>query len=93
MDTFQSELGVKFEHQLEANHVITDKQVWVGCLGSGPTGVSLLSTYKMTESWAYQDEIGRLVLDVCKVSFKSPNTTYFKYNVFKITFLRSFTSI
>ena len=27
MDTFQSELGVKFEHQLEANHVIKDKQV------------------------------------------------------------------
>ena len=27
MDTFQSELGVKFEHVLEANHVIKDKQV------------------------------------------------------------------
>ena len=27
MDTFQSELGVKFDHQLEANHVIKDKQV------------------------------------------------------------------
>ena len=65
MDTFQSELGVKFEHQLEANHVISDKQVWVGCLGSGPTGTSLLATYKCTEQFAFQDEIGRLVLDVC----------------------------
>lgn len=25
MDTFQSELGTKFEHQLEANHVISGK--------------------------------------------------------------------
>lgn len=27
MDTFQSELGTKFEHVLEANHVIKEKQV------------------------------------------------------------------
>jgi Fanconi anemia group J protein len=80
MDTFQSELGVKFEHQLEANHVISDKQVWVGCLGSGPTGSSLLATYKFTEQYAFQDEIGRLVLDVCVVKIrifqlqKSPNS-------------------
>ena len=26
MDTFQSELGTKFEHQLEANHVIAGKE-------------------------------------------------------------------
>ena len=66
MDTFQSELGVKFEHQLEANHVIKDKQVWVGCLGSGPTNVSLQATYKVCETLQFQDEMGRLVLDICK---------------------------
>jgi len=66
MDTFQSELGVKFEHQLEANHVIKDKQVWVGCLGTGPKNVSLQATYKLIETLSFQDEMGRLVLDVCK---------------------------
>lgn len=66
MDTFQSELGVKFEHTLEANHVISDKQVWVGCLGSGPNNVPLLSTYKYTEQLTYQDEVGRVVLDICR---------------------------
>ena len=66
METFQSELGVKFEHQLEANHVISDKQVWVGSLGYGPTDVNLLTTYKTCETLAYQDELGRLVLDICK---------------------------
>ncbi len=67
MDTFQSELAVKFDHQLEANHVISDKQVWVGCIGFGPTNVNLLATYKTCETLAFQDEIGRLVLDVCMV--------------------------
>ncbi|CAF0846025.1 unnamed protein product [Brachionus calyciflorus] len=66
MDTFQSELGVKFEHQLEANHVISDKQVWVGSMGYGPTDVNLLATFKTFETYAFQDEIGRLTLDVCK---------------------------
>jgi hypothetical protein len=83
MDTFQSELGIRFEHTLEANHVISDKQVWVGCLGSGPTGVNLLSTYKFTEQYSYQDEIGRLVLDICKVRADLLNLTgnikFFKY--------------
>jgi Fanconi anemia group J protein len=67
METFQSELGCKFEHQLEANHVITDKQVWVGSLGYGPTDTNLQATYKNCETYAFQDEIGRLVLDICKV--------------------------
>ena len=66
METFQSELGTKFEHQLEANHVIADKQVWVGSLGYGPTDVNLLMNYKTCETFAFQDELGRLVLDVCK---------------------------
>ena len=68
MESFQSELGVKFDHQLEANHVIKDKQVWVGSMGYGPTDTNLLATFKNVNSYAFQDEIGLLVLDVCQVN-------------------------
>jgi fanconi anemia group J protein len=67
LDTFQSELGVKFEHQLEANHVIADEQVFVTSLGYGPNNKNLLATYKNVESFEFQDEIGHLIVDVSKV--------------------------
>lgn len=40
--------------------------MWVGCLGSGPSNISLLSTYAKCETLTFQDEMGRLVLDICK---------------------------
>ena len=67
METFQSELGCKFDFQLEANHVISEKQVWVGAIGYGPSNTNLQATFKNCETYSFQDEIGRLVLDVCKV--------------------------
>src|ERR1700678_2481151 len=67
MDTFQSELNTRFEHVLEVRHVITDRQVWVGAIGVGPNQVSLLSNYKTNESFVFQDEVGRVILDICKV--------------------------
>ena len=38
MASFSSELNVEFPIQLEANHVIDKKQVWIGTLSRGPTG-------------------------------------------------------
>jgi Fanconi anemia group J protein len=38
LDTFASELDVRFPVTLEANHVIDRKQVWVGTLSHGPSG-------------------------------------------------------
>ena len=35
-------------------------------MGSGPTNVNLTATYKNQEMLSFQDELGRLVLDVCK---------------------------
>ncbi|KAG7155140.1 Fanconi anemia group J protein-like [Homarus americanus] len=66
MSTFQSELGIPFKIQLEANHVIDKSQVWVGTIGKGPTEHSLQATYRHTESFTFQDELGKLILDVCK---------------------------
>ncbi|KAI4815479.1 hypothetical protein KUCAC02_005623 [Chaenocephalus aceratus] len=70
MGSFSSELGVKFTIQLEANHVINKSQVWVGTIGSGPQGRKLLATFQHTETYAFQDEVGELLLNVCQVVAK-----------------------
>ncbi|KAK5869061.1 hypothetical protein PBY51_010022 [Eleginops maclovinus] len=70
MGSFSSELGVKFTIQLEANHVINKSQVWVGTVGSGPQGRKLLATFQHTETYAFQDEVGALLLHVCQVVAK-----------------------
>ncbi|CAJ1065954.1 Fanconi anemia group J protein isoform X2 [Xyrichtys novacula] len=70
MSSFSSELGVKFTIQLEANHVINKSQVWVGTIGAGPQGRKLCATFQHTETYAFQDEFGALLLHVCQVVSK-----------------------
>ncbi|XP_041796744.1 Fanconi anemia group J protein isoform X2 [Chelmon rostratus] len=57
MGSFSSELGVKFSIQLEANHVISKSQVWVGTVGAGPQGRKLCATFQHAETYAFQDEM------------------------------------
>ncbi|XP_030041551.1 Fanconi anemia group J protein isoform X2 [Microcaecilia unicolor] len=66
MESFSSELGVKFSIQLEANHVINKSQVWVGTIGAGPNGRKLCATFQYTETFEFQDELGELLLSVCR---------------------------
>uniref|UniRef100_A0A8B9RQT4 DNA 5'-3' helicase n=1 Tax=Accipiter nisus TaxID=211598 RepID=A0A8B9RQT4_9AVES len=66
MDSFSSELGVKFSIQLEANHIIQKSQVWVGTIGAGPNGRKLCATFQHTETFEFQDEVGALLLSVCQ---------------------------
>ncbi|XP_068066769.1 Fanconi anemia group J protein isoform X4 [Anomalospiza imberbis] len=66
MDSFSSELGVKFSIQLEANHVIRNSQVWVGTVGAGPNGRKLCATFQHAETFEFQDEVGALLLSVCQ---------------------------
>uniref|UniRef100_A0A8B9STM1 DNA 5'-3' helicase n=1 Tax=Anas platyrhynchos TaxID=8839 RepID=A0A8B9STM1_ANAPL len=66
MDSFSSELGVKFSIQLEANHVIRNSQVWVGTIGAGPNGRKLCATFQHAETFEFQDEVGALLLAVCQ---------------------------
>ncbi|XP_053176881.1 Fanconi anemia group J protein [Scomber japonicus] len=70
MGSFSSELGVKFSIQLEANHVIKKSQVWVGTIGAGPQGRKLCATFQHAETFAFQDEVGALLLHVCQVVAK-----------------------
>lgn len=64
MDTFSSELGVHFEHRLEALHVIDPGQVWVGAIGVGPTGCELKGTFKELETFSFQDDIATALIDI-----------------------------
>ncbi|XP_065934696.1 Fanconi anemia group J protein homolog isoform X1 [Magallana gigas] len=66
INSFESELGVPFPIKLEANHVIEDKQVWVGTVGQGPRGGTLEAVYRSVETLQFQDELGDLVLRVCQ---------------------------
>ncbi|XP_039176776.1 Fanconi anemia group J protein isoform X2 [Crotalus tigris] len=66
MDSFSSELGVNFSIQLEANHVIRNSQVWVGTIGAGPKHRELRATFQHTETFEFQDEVGELLLSVCR---------------------------
>uniref|UniRef100_A0A4W4DS40 DNA 5'-3' helicase n=1 Tax=Electrophorus electricus TaxID=8005 RepID=A0A4W4DS40_ELEEL len=66
MGSFSSELGLKFSIQLEASHVISKSQVWVGTVGAGPQGRRLCATFQHAETFAFQDEAGALLLQVCQ---------------------------
>ncbi|XP_071448454.1 Fanconi anemia group J protein homolog [Hetaerina americana] len=67
VNSFQSELGTPFPIRLEANHVIDKSQVYVATVGFGPNNYSLNATFRNAETFDFQDEIGKVVLDVCKV--------------------------
>ena len=54
MMTFASELEVRFPVTLEANHVVDKSQVWVGTLGTGPTGYSLNAAYQNAQTLDFQ---------------------------------------
>eukprot|EP01028_Stygiella_incarcerata_P003268 TRINITY_DN1642_c0_g1_i1.p1 TRINITY_DN1642_c0_g1~~TRINITY_DN1642_c0_g1_i1.p1 ORF type:complete len:1278 (+),score=391.88 TRINITY_DN1642_c0_g1_i1:69-3902(+) len=64
MDSFSSELGSKFPQQLEAAHVIPSDQVTVMSALKGPHGVSMKTVFANSESHAFQDSLGQLLLSV-----------------------------
>ena len=66
MATFASELNVKFPISLEAQHVVAKSQVWVGSLGKGPNNHSLNAAFRNASTLTFQDEVGEMVVEVCK---------------------------
>ncbi|XP_066594564.1 Fanconi anemia group J protein homolog [Prorops nasuta] len=64
--SFQSELGTEFAYNLNANHVIPKDQIYATCIPRGPTGYSIKATYNNVNTWNFQDELGRIVVDVCE---------------------------
>jgi len=66
MQSFQSELSTQFPIVLEANHVIKPGQCWVTSVNSGPTGIGLNGQYRNADTYSFQDEMGRLLMNVCE---------------------------
>lgn len=65
MDSFQSELDVKFDIVVEAGHVIdTKKQVWVASLANGPSPANAIlnASYATAETFAFQDALGETII-------------------------------
>uniref|UniRef100_A0A2H8TS50 DNA 5'-3' helicase n=1 Tax=Melanaphis sacchari TaxID=742174 RepID=A0A2H8TS50_9HEMI len=67
MQSFQSELGTQFPIALEASHVIKQDQCWVSSVGVGPSGTDLNGQFQNINTYSYQDEMGKVLLDVCAV--------------------------
>ncbi|KYQ49788.1 Fanconi anemia group J protein like protein [Trachymyrmex zeteki] len=84
--SFQSELGTKFPHIINPDHVIPKNQLYIRYITQGLNGKPLKATYDQVNTWAFQDELGNLVLKVCDAvpygvlcffsSYKAMNTIH-----------------
>lgn len=52
--SFQSELGTKFSHIVNPDHIISKEQVYVRCIPRGPNGKTLIANYENINSWNFQ---------------------------------------
>ena len=50
-------------------------------MSRGPGNNQLLGTYEHTETFAYQDEIGEVLLSICKVTASSGLSIYLYYYI------------
>ncbi|GAB6033539.1 Fanconi anemia group J protein, variant 2 [Chamberlinius hualienensis] len=66
IDSFESELGIKFPIRIEAPHVIGPSQVLACVIGKGPNDYSLNGSFQNTSALRYQDELGETILNICK---------------------------
>lgn len=58
LDSFASELGVRFGVRLEARHVVDlQRAVFAATIGVGPTRVALAATYAAAATTNWQDEV------------------------------------
>ena len=81
--SFQSELGVPFPIKLEASHVISPSQVYVGCVGCGPTPVDLEAKYDNVCKKEFQNELGKVVRHVCAVAPRGVLCFFTSYSLMK----------
>eukprot|EP01114_Cavostelium_apophysatum_P012798 TRINITY_DN2954_c0_g2_i1.p1 TRINITY_DN2954_c0_g2~~TRINITY_DN2954_c0_g2_i1.p1 ORF type:complete len:866 (+),score=174.26 TRINITY_DN2954_c0_g2_i1:149-2746(+) len=69
--SFATELDCEFKHQLEASHIIQSHQIWVGNLLKGVNSegklVALNGSFKSSDSLIYQDSLGEVLLEHCRV--------------------------
>lgn len=57
----------KYIGDMNFRFLMSSLQVWVGTVGAGPQGRKLCATFQHAETYAFQDEVGALLLHVCQV--------------------------
>jgi fanconi anemia group J protein len=67
MDSFSSELELKFDYTFEGSHVIDlKKQLLIGSVSTGPNHSKMNASFKESRSDKFQDGLGELLLQSCK---------------------------
>ncbi|XP_009362870.2 Fanconi anemia group J protein homolog isoform X1 [Pyrus x bretschneideri] len=68
MNSFSSELGLRFGTTLEAPHVIdVESQVWPAVISTGPGNLPLNASYKTADEYAFQDALGKSLEEIFKI--------------------------
>ncbi|CAL8098354.1 unnamed protein product [Calicophoron daubneyi] len=67
LDALAAELNVEFPIRLEASHVVSKEQLLVSTLAHGPKGTRLCATYENQNNYAFQDDVGAVVLNACQI--------------------------
>jgi regulator of telomere elongation helicase 1 len=67
LNSFAQELGLPFHVRLENPHVIDEKQVWIGVVPYGPSGVRLNSSYQTREDKRYKEDLGNAIVNFARI--------------------------
>ncbi|XP_020576572.1 Fanconi anemia group J protein homolog [Phalaenopsis equestris] len=68
LNSFSSELGVRFDTCMEAPHVINaESQLWAAVVSSGVGNIQLNASYRSADSYAFQDSLGATLEEICKI--------------------------
>lgn len=67
IESLKSELGCTFKNIFEGSHVIGNDRIFASILSKGPSGIDLNCAFKNSLSLPFQDEVGTVVHDVCKI--------------------------
>ncbi|KAG5446062.1 Fanconi anemia group J protein [Clonorchis sinensis] len=67
LEALEAELGVAFPIRLEAAHVIPKDRLLVSTLSHGPGGTRLCATFQNQNTFGFQDELGNLLLQACRL--------------------------
>ncbi|KER19043.1 hypothetical protein T265_15689, partial [Opisthorchis viverrini] len=67
LEALEAELGVAFPIRLEAAHVIPKDRLLVSTLSHGPGGTRLCATFQNQNTFGFQDELGSLLLQACRL--------------------------
>uniref|UniRef100_A0A6G1SHA2 DNA 5'-3' helicase n=1 Tax=Aceria tosichella TaxID=561515 RepID=A0A6G1SHA2_9ACAR len=67
IESLKTELGCNFNQVFEGSHVIPDDRIFSTILSNGPNGIDLNCSYANSLRLDFQDELGQVVRDVCRV--------------------------